>query len=71
LFIYRQAGLAKLGIKTYFSEKCLTLVDPKGKISVDQILNKLEYLLGTLSDTELYLNKRLFLHSIITRCLSD
>ena len=70
LFIYRQAGLAKLGFKTHFSEKCSGLIDPQAKLSIDQIMAKVEYLLGTLSDTELYLNKRLFLYSILVRCLS-
>lgn len=71
LFIFRQAGLAKLGFKTYFSEKCLKLIDSQAKLSVDQIMVKVEYLLNTLSDTEIYLNKRLFLHSILVRCLKD
>jgi DNA polymerase III delta' subunit len=71
LFIYRQTAFAKLGIKTYFSEKCTTLVDPKNVINLNQILNKIEYLLTTLRDTELYLNKRLFLHSILARCLFE
>lgn len=71
LFIYRQTAFAKLGIKTYFSEKCSTLVDPKNTISLNQTINKIEYLLTTLRDTEFYLNKRLFLHSILARCLFE
>ena len=71
LFVYRQANLAKLGIKTGFSEKCLSLVDPANKFSLDQINSKIEYLLRTLGDTELYLNKRLFLHSVLANCLSE
>jgi hypothetical protein len=71
LFIYRQTAFAKLGIKTYFSEKCSTLVDPQNIISLNQTINKIEYLLTTLRDTEFYLNKRLFLHSILARCLFE
>ncbi len=71
LFIHRQAGLAKLGFKTYFSKKCLELIDPQAKLNIDQVMAKVEYLLFTLNDTEFYLNKRLFLHSILVRCLKD
>jgi DNA polymerase-3 subunit delta' len=71
LFIYRQTAFAKLGIKSFFSEKCSALLDPKNIISLDQIIKKIEYLLSTLSDTELYLNKRLFLHSILAQCLFE
>ncbi len=71
LFIFRQAGLAKLGFKTYFSEKCLGLIDPQAKLTIDQIIVKVEYLLNTLNDAELYLNKRLFLHSVLVSCLKD
>jgi DNA polymerase III delta' subunit len=71
LFIYRQTAFDKLGIKTYFSEKCSTLVDPQNIITLNQTINKIEYLLTTLRDTEFYLNKRLFLHSILARCLFE
>lgn len=70
LFVYRQTLLAKLGFETYFSKKCQNLVDPEETISLEQVAAKLESLLSTLSDTELYLNKRLFLHSILVRYLA-
>lgn len=71
LFLYRQTLLAKLGIKTRYSEISKSLVDPENKISTESILAKIEYLLKTLDDAELYLNKRLFFHSILVRFLSN
>lgn len=71
LFIYRQATLAKLGMKSYYSEISRNLIDPENKISLETLLAKLEYLLKTFSDTELYLNKRLFIHSILVNLLAE
>jgi DNA polymerase-3 subunit delta' len=70
LFIYRQAILAKLGIRSYYSAVCQNLIDPENKISLDTLLAKLEYLLKTIGDAELYLNKRLFIHSILVHLLA-
>ncbi|MEO0093504.1 MAG: hypothetical protein ABIK67_04535 [candidate division WOR-3 bacterium] len=71
IFIYRQAIFAKLGIKTHYTEICQKLVDPFGKIDLSIMLAKIEYLLKALADAELYLNKRLFIHSVLVKSLAE
>ncbi|MEO0092301.1 MAG: hypothetical protein ABIK61_06305 [candidate division WOR-3 bacterium] len=63
LFLYRKALQLKLNISQIYSNEVVQKI--ASQLSTEEIISRLSFILESLQDAELHLNKRLYLYSVV------
>ncbi|MCX7785887.1 MAG: hypothetical protein N2201_06675 [candidate division WOR-3 bacterium] len=63
LFLYRKALQLKLNLSNIYAHEVVKKIAQQ--LSIKEIINRISFILNRLQDAELYLNKRLYLFSVV------